>query len=165
VDRHARRHHFLFGAVWFGPAVEATLTLVLGRSWGWGDALTRGVSFGASMAIGLPLVWWLSDSNGERRDLRRSIADDALPVGADPGEWWSRLRSELSRLKVARWLLAGVFGVEAALLAAVAVTTGEGYWDLWLAAGVAAVCAAVSPLWGGRSRDVIERLRDQLPHP
>jgi Flp pilus assembly protein TadB len=117
------------------------------------------------MAIALPLVWWMANSYGERRALRRSLAAGAPPPDADLGEWEPRLRSELTRLKLARWLLRGYFIAEAVLLAAVAVTPEESTWGLWLAAGVAVVCAAVLPLWGVRPHQVVERLRAQLPQP
>jgi hypothetical protein len=153
---------FLLAAAWFGPTTEAATTLLLDRQWDWGDALTRSLTFGLSWGLVFPLVMLLANGRSGRGALRRSVAGAEPPPDADPDEWRPRLRDELTRLAVARWLLPLYFVVEAALLAAVAITTDEGAGWLWGAAGLAGVAAAAWEARIARRRSVVERLQAQL---
>jgi len=151
----------------YGPTTEAASTLLLGRGWDWGEALTRslifGVSWGLVFAIGTLVVARRTNRQTARRALDWSVTAGALPPDAARDEWEPRLRDELTRLKVARWMLPLCITLEAVLLAAVAVTTDEGTWGLWLAAGTAAVTSAALWAWAARRLHLVERLRAELP--
>ena len=155
----------VWGVLWYGPATQATQVLLLDRPWSWADVLeasTLGTFVGL---IGSGLATVLPERDPARRALRDSIEAGRLPAGADAGEWEPRLRRRLRWERVSRWGLAGLFGTEAALLAAVAATVDPAPSTVWAAAATAAVVAVATSFWDVSDRRVLEELLEQVAPP
>ena len=153
----------------YGPSTVAWLTLTSDEPWSWSRALSHSLIFGVGWGVVFTIIMGVVDRRtgrqAARHELQRRVAEGALPAGATYNDWEPRLREEVTRLRLVRWLLPSCFAMEAFLLAAVALTTDGSTWGLWFAAGAATAAATAWLTWATRRRQVTKRLLAELPQP
>ena len=153
---------FLSTAIWFGPFLAGALILLVGERWNWWRVLIAGVVYGAGMA--LTQAWQARRSGAlrARQAMGRDVATGTLPPDTEAVEWGAVLSSERDQLMRDLRALPTLLGVTAVLVAAVAATTDDTAWSLWLYAAVAGVCAAAAPSHVRRRLHAVERRLEQL---
>ena len=131
--------------------VEATLSLVSGDSWDWGEMLGRWALYAFMGAVinGLILsgIFLPSDERGRREVMAAAIRTGEIPDGARSDAWRSHLAGKDREFRQARWALVALSQLIAGVVAVAAVIQGDSATDLWALALVMSTFVVVPLRW------------------